>query len=65
MTAVKNNGHVESLTKLKNYDKVQVDREFCRTLKKDNPQTDAQFDKFITKFLNKMNSKEVILWQKK
>lgn len=65
LTIVKNNGYIESLTKLSEYDRLLMLKELQR-LEKNNIKTgsDSEYRKIIDKFLNKYSKGGFLQWLK-
>lgn len=65
LTVVKNNGDVETLTKINGYDRLSFLRELQR-LEKNGVKTgsDSEYRKIINKFLNKYQKEGVLEWRK-
>lgn len=65
MSVVKNNGKIEVLTKLTEYDRIDLIRELDRMVRKQiKTGSDAEYRAVVNKFLNKYIDMGVIEWLK-
>ena len=65
LSVIKNNGNVEILTKLSDYDRITLMRELDRMVRKQvKTGSDAEYRAVVNKFLNKYSDMGVIEWLK-